>query len=132
MVRLTTGDVGFVAKVNSRYPLRPVVRIDHEQGNEGAEGRQLDLSLIPLISVVETMNPPAVGRIKFQALAPQTQSSVSPTVVSDHFTALLESLDAIALTMQGAVKSRRAVIKESGADITTSAAPAKQPPDPLH
>ncbi|NGZ97779.1 MAG: hypothetical protein CV089_16935 [Nitrospira sp. WS110] len=132
MVRLTTGDVGFVTRVNSRYPLRPVVKVDHEQGNEGEEGRQLDLSLIPLISVVETMNPPAVGRVTFPALAPQTQSFVSPTVVSDHFTALLESLDAIALTMQGAVTSRRSVIKESGAGITTSGAPAKQPPDPLH
>jgi hypothetical protein len=29
------------------------------------------------------------------------------------------------------VTSRRAVIKESGAGITTSGAPAKQPPDPL-
>ena len=131
MVRLTTGDVGFVAKVNSRYPLRPVVRVDQEHGNEGAEGHQLDLSLIPLISVVETINHPAVGRVTFHALAPQAQSPVSSTVVSDHFTALLESLDAIALTMQGAVTSRRAVIKESGAGITTSGAPAKQPPDPL-
>ncbi len=131
MVRLTTGDVGFVAKVNSRYPLRPVVRIDHEQGNEGAEGRQLDLSLIPLISVVETMNPPAVGRVTFHAAASQTQSSVAPTVASDHFTALLESLDAIALTMQGAVTSRRAVIKESEAGITSSGAPTKRPLDPL-
>jgi hypothetical protein len=52
-------------------------------------------------------------------------------VVSDHFTALLESLDAIALTMQGAVTSRCAGIKESGAGITTSGAPTKQPPDPL-
>jgi hypothetical protein len=52
-------------------------------------------------------------------------------VASDHFTALLESLDAIALTMQGAVTSRRAVIKESGTGITSSGAPTKQPLDPL-
>ena len=100
-------------------------------GKEGAEGRQLDLSLIPLISVVETMNPPAVGRVKFTDPSPRTQSSASPTVVSDHFTALLESLDAIALTMQGVVTSRRAVIKESGADIVPSGEATKQPSDPL-
>ncbi len=131
MVRLTTGEVGTVAKVNSCYPLRPVVRIDDERGKEGAEGRQLDLSIIPLISVVETVNPPAVGRIKFPGLSPQTQSSASPTVVSDHFTALLESLDAIALTMQGVVTSRRAEIKESGAGIASSGAATKPPSDPL-
>jgi hypothetical protein len=123
MVRLTTGEVGIVAKVNSRYPLRPVVRVDDGQGKEGAEERQLDLSRIPLISVVETVNPPAVGRVRFTDRSPRIQSSASPTVVSDHFTALLESLDAIALTMQGVVTSRRAVIKESGAGIAPSVAP---------
>lgn len=129
MVRLTTGDVGIVAKVNSRYPLRPVVRVEDEQGKESAGGRQLDLSLIPLISVVETLNPPAVGRVKFADLSPRTQSSASPTVVSDHFTALLESLDAIALTMQGVVTSRRAVMTESGAGIAPSVAATKPPSD---
>lgn len=129
MVRLTTGDVGIVAKVNSRYPLRPVVRVDDEQGKESAGGRQLDLSLIPLISVVETLNPPAVGRITFATLSPRTQISASPTVVSDHFTALLESLDAIASTMQGVVTSRRAAMKESGVGIAPSAAATKPPSD---
>lgn len=129
IVRLTTGDVGIVAKVNSRYPLRPVVRVDDEQGREGTEGRQLDLSRIPLIAVVETVNPPAVGRVRFTDLSPLVQSPASPTVVSDHFTALLESLDAIALTMQGVVTSRRAVIKESGAGIAPSVAPTTPPSD---
>lgn len=129
MVRLTTGDVGIVAKVNSRYPLRPVVRVEDEQGNEGTEKRQLDLSLIPLISVVETVNPPAVGRVRFSKLPPQIQSSASPAVASDHFTALLDSLDAIALTMQGAVTSRRAAIKESGAGIASSGARPTPPSD---
>ncbi|MBX3302078.1 MAG: HD domain-containing protein [Nitrospira sp.] len=127
MVRLTTGDVGIVAKVNSRYPLRPVVRVDDEQGREGAEGCQFDLSRIPLIAVVETVNPPAVGRVRFTDPSPRTQSSASPTVASDHFTALLESLDAIALTMQGVVTSRRAVIKESGAGRAPSVAPPTPP-----
>lgn len=130
IVRLTTGDVGIVAKVNSRYPLRPVVRVDDEQGQEGAEGRLLDLSLIPLISVAETLNPPAVGRVKFADPPAQVQRAASSTGVSDHFTALLESLDAIALTMQGVVRSRLAVMTESGAGITPHAAAAKPPSDP--
>ncbi len=129
MVRLTTGDVGIVAKVNSRYPLRPVVRVDDEQEKEGVEGRQLDLSLIPLISVVETVNPPAVGRVRFAELGPRIQRAVSPTVASDHFTALLESLDAIASTMQGVVISRRAVIKESGTASAPSVAPTPSTSD---
>lgn len=127
MVRLTTGDVGSVVKVNSRYPLRPVVRVDNEWGKEGEEGRQLDLSLIPLLSVVETVNPPAVGRVRFTDLPRPIPSSASPTVASDHFTALLESLDAIALTMQGAVASRRAVLKESGTGTAPSVASTPSP-----
>ena len=132
MVRLTTGDVGIVAKVNSRYPLRPVVRVKEQQGNEGAEGRQIDLSVTPLISVVETINPPAVGRVKFTTLSPQVQRSVSKAVVSDSFTALLESLDAIASTMQGVVSNRCAGLKESGADITpphSATKPSSHQPD---
>jgi len=130
MVRLTNGDVGIVAKVNSRYPLRPVVRIDGQQGRDEAEERRLDLSLTPLISVVETLNPPAVGRVKFAERAPRTQRSASPAVVSDHFTALLESLDAIASTMQGVVTSRRAVSKETGVAVDLSAVATKPPVHP--
>jgi len=117
IVRLTTGDVGIVAKVNSRYPFRPVVRVDGQQANEGAEGRQIDLSVTPLISVVETVNPPAVGRVKFTDRSSPVQRTASKTAVSDSFTALLESLDAIASTMQGVVTSRRAAMKEPGVDI---------------
>jgi hypothetical protein len=127
MVRLTTGDVGIVAKVNSHYPLRPVVRVEDEQRKEGAEECLLDLSRIPMISVVETVNPPAVGRVRFTDHPPRIQSSAPPTGVSDHFTALLESLDAIASTMQGMVTSRRAVIKESGAGLTPAVAPTTPP-----
>jgi len=117
IVRLTTGDVGTVAKVNSRYPFRPVVRVDRQQANEGAAGRQIDLSVTPLISVVETVNPPAVGRVKFTDRSSPVQRTASKTAVSDSFTALLESLDAIASTMQGVVTSRRAAMKEPGVDI---------------
>lgn len=117
MVRLTNGDVGIVTKVNSRYPLRPVVRVDGQQGKEGAGERRLDLGLTPLISVVETLNPPAVGRVQFAERSARTQSAVSPAVVSDQFTALLKSLDAIASTMQGVVTSRRAMSKEADEGI---------------
>lgn len=115
-VRLTTGDIGIVVKVNSRYPLRPVVRVD-EQGREGTGSRQLDLSGIPLISVVETLNPPAVGRVKFPDRSPRIMRSAPTTVVSDSFTALLESLDAIVSTMQGVVTNRRAATNEPEVDV---------------
>ncbi len=42
-VRLTTGEVGSVMRVNTRYPLRPVVWIEGDT-IRGQEGRQLDLS----------------------------------------------------------------------------------------
>ncbi len=132
IVRLTTGDIGIVAKVNSRYPLRPVVRVDEQRGNKGSDGHEIDLSVTPLISVVETVNPPAVGRVKFADHSSPVQRSTSKTAVSDSFTALLESLDAIASTMQGVVSVRCAAMKESGADIIpphSATKPFSHPPD---
>lgn len=106
-VRLTTGEVGIVAKVNRYYPLRPVVRIDAQGGPQGDDSHQIDLSLVPLISVAETLNPPVVGRIQFVQRPSKTGVSSATTPVSDHFTSLLESLDAIASTIQGVVAARK-------------------------
>ena len=61
-VRLTTGEVGSVMRVNMRYPLRPVVWIEGDT-TRGQEGRQLDLSLTPLVSIIETLEPPDVARV---------------------------------------------------------------------
>ena len=101
-VRLSTGEVGTVVRVNTRFPLRPVVSLG-EMG--GVETRQVDLSTSPLVTVIETVEPPDVARVSFPT---QTQAGgkVEPmTSVSDQFSALLESLDAIASVIQGMVES---------------------------
>lgn len=117
-VRLTTGEVGIVAQVNSRYPLRPVVRIDVQGGGpQGGNSHQIDLSLVPLISVAETLNPPVVGRIQFVQSPSKTEVSSATTPVSDHFTSLLESLDAIASTIQGVVAARKTPLNQSDAGL---------------
>ncbi|HEX5544837.1 MAG TPA: HD domain-containing phosphohydrolase, partial [Nitrospira sp.] len=110
-VRLTTGEVGTVAKVNSRYPLRPVVQIDDQQEYEGSVSCEVDLSRMPLVSIAEILHPPVVGRITFSEAPPKPAMSIVPTPVSDSFTSLLESLDAVALALQGAVNSKRASLK---------------------
>jgi uncharacterized protein YwbE len=96
-VRLTTGEVGTVIKVNGRYPLRPVVRMENQQGYEGRCSCEMDLSGAPLVSIAEILDPPVVGRITFSEFPSQPTIPVVPTVVSDSFTSLLESLDAVAL-----------------------------------
>ncbi len=106
-VRLTTGEVGVVGKVNSRYPLRPVVRLSPQEKLEGSVTRQIDLSLTPLVAVVETLTPPSVGSVTFASVSARRQISAAATVASDHFTSLLESLDAVALTIKGVVETKK-------------------------
>lgn len=102
-VRLSTGETGTVVGVNVRYPLRPIVKVDEAGGAENLETRRIDLSLTPLVGVIEALNAPVVGRVTF------TTESAAPVVplggVSDHFTSLLESLDAIASAIQGVVEN---------------------------
>jgi hypothetical protein len=107
-VRLTTGEVGSVIRVNTRYPLRPIVWLEGDAAR-GQEGLRLDLSLTPLVSIIETLEPPDVARISFPTDA--TQSKISGVVpsASDQFTSLLEGLDALASAIQGAVESRTSV-----------------------
>jgi HD domain len=104
-VRLTTGEVGTVDRVNSRYPLRPVVVV-HESDRHADATRQVDLCLTPLVSIVETLNPPAVGRVVFSAAPKKDEVAAMPGTVSDQFTSLLENLDAIATAIQGVVETR--------------------------
>lgn len=102
-VRLTTGETGTVVGVNVRYPLRPIVKIDEGEGSEHPEARRIDLSLTPLVGVIEALNAPVVGRIAFAA---EPSTPVVPVgEASDQFTSLLESLDAIASAIQGVVES---------------------------
>jgi hypothetical protein len=116
-VRLTTGEIGSVMRVNARYPLRPVVWIERNPAY-GQDRRQLDLSRTPLVTIIETLEPPDVARASFPAIgAPQT-SDVIPSA-SDQFTSLLEGLDALASAIQGAVESRASIQEgkvASGAD----------------
>ena len=107
-VRLTTGEVGSVRRVNARYPLRPVVWIDSDVVS-GQEGRQLDLSLTPLVSIIETLAPPDVARVSFPADVTRAKTSEVLPSASDQFTSLLEGLDALASAIQGAVESRTPV-----------------------
>lgn len=104
-VRLTTGEVGTVVKVNSRYPLRPVVKIDEEDGLEGVGSRRVDLSLTPLVSVVETLNPPIVGRVSFSDAPLKGERSPGSRAASGHLTSLIRSLDVIASAIQGVVET---------------------------
>jgi hypothetical protein len=107
-VRLTTGEVGSVMRVNRRYPLRPVVWIAGDAAR-GQEGVQLDLSRTPLVSIIETLEPPDVARISFPTEGTHAKPSELVPSASDQFTSLLEGLDALASAIQGAVESRTSV-----------------------
>jgi len=107
-VRLTTGEVGSVMRVMTKYPLRPVVWIEGD-AVRGQEGRQLDLSLTPLVSIIETLEPPDVARLSFPADEMRAKTSGVVPSASDQFTSLLEGLDALASAIQGAVESRTPV-----------------------
>ena len=111
-VRLTTGEVASVMRINTRYPLRPVVWIEGD-ATYCQEGRQLDLSHTPLISIIETLESPDVARAWFPANGTRTKTSGVVPSASDQFTLLLEGLDSLASAIQGAVESR-ASMPESG------------------
>ena len=107
-VRLTTGEVGAVIRVNPRYPLRPVVWIEGDVAY-GQERRQLDLSRTPLVTIVETLAPPDVARASVHSNETQVRTPDVVPSASDQFTSLLEGLDALASAIQGAVESRASV-----------------------
>lgn len=108
LVRLTTGEVGTVKRVNANYPLRPIVWIEGDPVR-GQEPRQLDLSQTPLVSIVQTLEPPDVARLSFPALEKRPPPSAVVPSASDQFTSLLEGLDALASAIQGAVESKTSV-----------------------
>ncbi len=105
-VRLTTGDTAIVCRVNSQYPLRPTVEIVESNAGEEVGGRQMDLSLTPLLSIIETVNPPSIESRVIVEPPEEPERSHSPGVASDQFTSLLESLDAIVSAIQGVVETR--------------------------
>jgi hypothetical protein len=115
LVRLTTGETGTVVRINAEFPLRPVVQIGTGRGDASdQETHELDLSRAPLVSVIETLEPPDIARVPSSRM----QERRAKASVSDHFSSLLESLDAIASAIQGVVESRSTPSQESPAACT--------------
>ncbi len=113
-VRLTTGETGVVTRVNPHYPLRPTVRLDASCGPQpSGMSRFVDLSLAPLVSVLETLDAPAVERVTFSRPS-ETHGTKQRRAVatSNQFSVLLESLDSIASAIQHMVEA-----KSKGGDL---------------
>ena len=103
-VRLSSGEEGVVVRITARYPSRPVLRVmDAENASTSEPPHLIDLSLLPHVSVVDTVEPPALERVSFEPVHAAAKVPVTSTNVSDQFAALLESLDAIAGVIQAAV-----------------------------
>jgi HD-GYP domain-containing protein (c-di-GMP phosphodiesterase class II) len=100
-VRLSTGELGTVIRVNTRFPLRPVVLIG-EGPTDGLAARQVDLSTSPRVAIIETVAPSNVARISFPV---RTRARISFPMRTQAFSALLQSLDAIANVIQEVVES---------------------------
>jgi HD domain len=128
-VRLTTGEVGSVIRVNTRFPLRPVVWVESDTGY-GQDGRQMDLSCTPLVSVIETLEPPDVARASFPEDEAGEKASNPLPQASDQFTALLDGLDSLASAIKDAVESitsgpEEGTASRSGEDRWTVRSPAQ-------
>ena len=121
-VRLSTGELGTVIRVNTRFPLRPVVLIS-ESRTEGLAAPQVDLSTSPRVTIIETVAPPDVARLSFPiraVLPPVTEHPYRfPAVLSPRNRA---ALDAIANVIQEVVESvgpvRRGVDRLSEGETT--------------
>jgi len=126
-VRLTTGEVGSVMRVNTRYPLRPVVWIEGDAAH-GLEGRQLDLSLTPRVSIIETLDHPNLARVSFPVDVTRAKTSAVLPSASAQFTSLLEGLDALASAIQGAVESRTSPSEGETASLSVEHRRISRPP----
>jgi len=124
-VRLSTGEVGSVMRINMRYPLRPVVLVEGDAVS-GQEERQIDLRLAPLVSIIETLKPPDVARVTFPSQEVRAKSADVVPTASDRFTLLLEGLDALASSIQGAVESRTPLPEERSAQDLSDASFEKE------
>ncbi|HKR78749.1 MAG TPA: HD-GYP domain-containing protein [Nitrospira sp.] len=117
-VRLSSGERGTVIGVNARYPLRPVVVIGDGPGEgsiDNLDARQVDLSASPLVTIVETIEPPDVARLSYPMPTQARLALPVPTrvgraierrtTVPGQFPVLLQSLDAIAKDIQELAES---------------------------
>ncbi len=117
VVRLNTGETGVVVRINPRYPMRPIVRVNEKQGpGDSAYSDEIDLSAAPLVSIVETLDPPAVDRVSFASGPFAPPPSLKAGSASEQFSVLLESLDAIASAIQTVVETKA----RNGADVEAS------------
>lgn len=56
-VKLTSGEIGEVTRLNPRFPLRPAVKVMIDQGGQRLrEPREIDLSASPLVHVAEIVD----------------------------------------------------------------------------
>lgn len=116
LVRLSSGEVGTVTGVNVKFPLRPIVEVGVKAAvGRRAERRRLDLSRLPLVGIIETVESPAVVRVDFPKEKVSGKQQESAPSVSQQFSSLLESLDALAYAIQSVVETR---IPASGKDIS--------------
>lgn len=121
-VRLSTGEQGTVIGVNPRYPLRPIVWIGEGRDEgpgadriDGLEARQIDLSASPLVTIIETIEPPDLARLFYPmstqgnlpvAIGTPAGREIEPAKsMSAQFPALLQSLDAITNDIQALAES---------------------------
>lgn len=121
-VRLSSGEEGMVIRINPRYPSRPVVKIEQADGSS-IPSRNVDLSTMPMVSVTDTIDPPAVDRIDFFKAEEPAFTTASSVNASDQFAVLLESLDAIASVIETVVKKKEGS-GELGMASTRPAGPA--------
>ncbi len=121
VVRLNTGETGVVVRTNPRYPMRPIVRVGEKQeAGDSAYSDEIDLSAVPLVSIVAALDPPAVDRIAFASgSSAPLPSSQKASLASEQFSVLLESLDAIASAI-------RTVVETKGRNSAEAKAPSVQ------
>jgi len=119
LVRLTTGEVGTVVRINADFPLRPLVEIGR-RAQGGQDCRQLDLSRLPLVSIIETLEPPDLARVASPADRPGDRRTKFDPSVSNQFCSLLESLDGMTSAIQDIVKSRAMPAQRSGSEPVRS------------
>jgi hypothetical protein len=144
LVRLSNGEAGVVVKINRHYPLRPVVKVMQPSAKSVQAGACLvDLSLTPVLCIVETVERPATDRVAFAPLVPQTSSApgskpasspTGPAEVrsssvsrSDQFDLLLGSLDAIASTIRTLVEQKDGGRRRVEGGDASVAPPAGEP-----
>ncbi len=103
-VRLNSGARGMVSKVNRLFPMRPVVELlDPADGPSGDATSTLDLSKMPLVHIVETIDPPTFDSTGINPLNSLT-AHVGGLSSTEDISPLLEQLDAIACLMEGMVQ----------------------------